>query len=87
MTVNSFTNVPDNKKKLRKIKVPVLILRGQCDNQKWGYITEYLSLIRNVQLKIVPGAGHSIALEQPELYHQYIKEFLMSPVTTDTNKL
>jgi len=39
-------------------------------------VTEYLYLFTNHLLIIVPGAGHSIAREQPGLYIKNILEFL-----------
>ena len=59
-------------------KVPILIMKGQCDSQPWGFVNEYLELFPNHQLKIIPDAGHSISVEQPELYLKYIREFLNS---------
>lgn len=76
MTVNSFSGMKDHKKSLKNCNFPALIMRGQCDNQPWGFTTEYLKLFPNIQLKIIPEAGHSIAAEQPELYLKTLIEFL-----------
>lgn len=76
MTVNSFGETPDIRPKLKGNTVPILLMRGQCDNQPWGYTSEYLELFPNHQLKIIPNAGHSISVEQPELYLKTIREFL-----------
>lgn len=76
MTVLSFGSTPDPRESLRKVTVPVLILRGQYDNQPWGYITEYLELLQNSRLEIVKDAGHSIATEQKEQYYDRITQFL-----------
>jgi pimeloyl-ACP methyl ester carboxylesterase len=35
-------------------------MKGECDNQKWGFTNEYLELFKNSELKIIPGAGHFI---------------------------
>ena len=51
-------------------------MKGQCDNQPWGFTNEYLELFKNHQLKIIPNAGHSISVEQPELYLKTIRVFL-----------
>jgi pimeloyl-ACP methyl ester carboxylesterase len=51
-------------------------MKGQCDNQPWGAAKEYLELFPNHQLKIIPGAGHSISVEQPEVYLETIRDFL-----------
>ena len=78
MTVKSFNKVKDPRPKLKDCKVPILILRGQCDNQAWGFVTEYLDLFPNHQLKIIPDAGHSISVEQPELYLKTIRTYLLA---------
>jgi pimeloyl-ACP methyl ester carboxylesterase len=49
---------------------------GQFDGRKWGYADEYLRLFKNHQLVIIPKAGHSIALDQPELYINAMIRFL-----------
>jgi proline iminopeptidase len=54
----------------------VLVMKGQCDNQKWGYTKEYLDLFPRGDLKIIPGAGHAIEVEQPGLYIRSIVDFL-----------
>lgn len=76
MTVKSFNEIKDPRLGLKGSKIPVLIMRGQCDNQPWGFVNEYLELFPKHQLKIIPGAGHSISVEQPELYLKVIREFL-----------
>jgi proline iminopeptidase len=76
MTVNSFDKIQDPRPKIKDSKVPLLLLKGQCDNQKWGFITEYLELFPNRTLVIVPSAGHGISIEQPEIYLKTIRKFL-----------
>jgi proline iminopeptidase len=75
-TVQSFENAEDIRQKLHNCTVPALIMRGQCDGIKWGYVTEFLELFTNHRLIIIPGAGHSISREQPELYIRNMLEFL-----------
>jgi proline iminopeptidase len=75
-TVQSFNKTPSRRDVLSKCKTPILIMRGQFDGGKWGYTEEYLRLFKNHQLVIIPKAGHSIALEQPELYIHTIVKFL-----------
>jgi proline iminopeptidase len=76
MTVRSFKEIKDPRPELKGSKIPVLIMKGQCDNQPWGFVNEYLELFPNHQLKIIPDAGHSISVEQPDLYLKIIREFL-----------
>jgi proline iminopeptidase len=75
-TVQSFNELPDTRPKLKDCATPLLIMRGQCDGIKWGYIVEYYSYFINRKVEIIPGAGHSIAREQPELYLSHIRSFL-----------
>jgi len=76
MTVQSLNEIQDTRPKLKGSKVPILLMKGQCDNQPWGSLNEYLALFPNHQMKIIPNAGHSISVEQPELYLKTIREFL-----------
>jgi proline iminopeptidase len=75
-TVQSFKKTPNRRDILSKCKTPILIMRGQFDGRKWGYTNEYLTLFKNHQLVIIPNAGHSIALEQADLYMNTIIKFL-----------
>lgn len=75
-TAQSFNKTANKRKDLSKCNIPILIMRGQFDGGKWGYTDEYLNLFKNHQLVIIPKAGHSIALEQPELYMNTIVKFL-----------
>jgi proline iminopeptidase len=76
MTMKNFNNVPDPRPVIRNLRIPILVMKGQCDNQRWGFTNEYLELFSNHQLSIIPDAGHFIAFEQPELYIKTIREFL-----------
>jgi proline iminopeptidase len=51
-------------------------MKGQYDNQKWGFTKEYLDLLNNATLNLIPKAGHFIDAEQPELYYKEITDFL-----------
>jgi proline iminopeptidase len=82
MTVRSFSEIKDPRPKLKDCKVPVLIMKGQCDNQPWGFVYEYLELFPNHKLIIIPDAGHSISVEQPELYLKTIRAFLNQDSTS-----
>ncbi len=77
MTVASFASTPDIRTKLSECKFPVLIMKGQCDNQNWGYTSEYLEVFKDHHLIIIPDAGHSISIEQPKAYLNTIRNFLV----------
>ncbi len=76
MTFKSLDLVQDPRPKLENSTIPTLVLKGQCDNQKWGFTNEYLELFRNHQFVFIPNAGHFILVEQPELFIKAIKGFL-----------
>lgn len=76
MTVTSFAATQDPRPALRNCSIPTRILKGQCDNIKWGYLTEYLELFVQHKLVIIPDAGHAIGVEQPKAYLQEIRMFL-----------
>jgi proline iminopeptidase len=76
MTFKSFAAVADRKIELKDIQTPVLILRGQCDNQKWGYTSEYLRLLPNASLKIIPNSGHDLIGSSREQYFELVSTFL-----------
>ena len=61
---------------LRENLPPLLILKGQCDNQKWGFTKEYLDYFPRHRLVVVPSAGHFINLEQGDRYMAAIRKFL-----------
>lgn len=77
MTVASFASTPDVRTKLLKCNFPVLIMKGQCDNQNWGYTNEYLEMFPDHRIIIIPNAGHSISIEQPRAYLNTIRNFLV----------
>jgi proline iminopeptidase len=76
ITMKTINQVPNPRPKLKNSQIPVLIMKGQCDNQKWGFVTEYLELFPNHTLTIIPSAGHFIWVEQPELYLKTLQTFL-----------
>jgi proline iminopeptidase len=79
MTVKSLNEIEDPRPKLKNLNFPVLIMKGQCDNQKWGYITEYFGLFPVHKFSVIPNAGHSISIEQPGRYLETIRRFLNNP--------
>jgi proline iminopeptidase len=78
MTLKSFQEVIDFRTKMKTIQTPMLIMKGQCDNQKWAFTKEYLDIFPNARLHVIPNAGHSITTEQQELYTHTILDFLNS---------
>ncbi|GJM33552.1 MAG: proline iminopeptidase [Saprospiraceae bacterium] len=76
MTFKNFFEISDPRSNLKNSKIPVLIMRGQYDNQKWGYAQEYLQLFPIHELVIIPNAGHFIDVERPEVYLTEIRDFI-----------
>ena len=76
MTFKDLVKVRDPRPDIKNYKIPTLVMKGQCDNQKWGFTKEYLELFPDHRLRIIPGAGHFIQVEQPTLYKKIIREFL-----------
>ena len=76
MTMKSINNVADGRERLQELDTPMLILRGQCDNQKWGYVQEYLELFQNAKLEIIAGVGHDIVGKDKEAYYRLLSQFL-----------
>ena len=66
----------DPREQMKELNVPVLLLRGQYDNQKWGFAQEYLDILPDVRLELIPLAGHFIQEEQASLYYEKINAFL-----------
>jgi proline iminopeptidase len=75
-TMKSLSTIQSTREKMKNINTPILILKGQYDNQKWGYTQEYIELFKNATLKVIPKAGHFIDVEQSDLYYKEISEFL-----------
>jgi proline iminopeptidase len=76
MTIKSSASVKDPRPVLKKSNIPVLVMKGQCDNQKWGFTNEYLQLFTNHRFVLIQNAGYSISREQPDLYLKTINDFL-----------
>ena len=75
MTLRSFAEVENKREALKSLELPVLVIKGQCDNQKWGYTEEYLSLFQNARLEVLEDTGHS--LTGSEQYFPLLRGFLM----------
>ena len=77
MTYKSILELKDFREKINGTNMPVLIMKGQCDNQPWGATNEYLSLFPKHKFVLVPNAGHFINIEQPEIFIREINNFLL----------
>lgn len=77
MTYKSLLQMKDYRARINGSAVPVLVMKGQCDNQPWGATNEYLHLFPDHRFSFIPDAGHFINVEQHERYIAAIKNFLL----------
>jgi pimeloyl-ACP methyl ester carboxylesterase len=77
--VQSWVGKADNRPDLANIDVPVLILHGEEDSIFPASIAEELEAgIPDARLVVIPLAGHTANLEQPEVSNEAILGFLGS---------
>jgi pimeloyl-ACP methyl ester carboxylesterase len=70
---------PVNERDLQRLHVPTLIVSGERDSHERRSIAAQLTdALPNVQLKIIPNAGHLSALDNPETYANVLHEFFSS---------
>ncbi|PYM17800.1 MAG: alpha/beta hydrolase [Candidatus Rokuibacteriota bacterium] len=63
---------------LGSIRVPTLVIVGDQD-QPFVAPSEYMAKkIPGARLEVIPGAGHSSNLDQPETFNRVLREFLAS---------
>ncbi|WP_254898390.1 alpha/beta fold hydrolase [Kitasatospora sp. NA04385] len=67
---------PDPRPVLRTVRVPALVLRGECDYKHWEVTREYRDTLPDARLLYVPGAGHAIAVDRPREYRAAVLAFL-----------
>jgi 3-oxoadipate enol-lactonase len=62
--------------RLKLIRKPVLILYGSLDIPFIGHVSRYLQKnIKGAQLRMIPGTGHLLNLEKPDLFNSYLKSW------------
>ncbi|TYK44510.1 alpha/beta fold hydrolase [Actinomadura decatromicini] len=90
MISDDMLEAPDPRPALRRVAVPTLILRGECEYKRWEIAREYRDVIPGARLVQVPDAGHVIEAEQPALYRSTVTAFLtgrplpLAPYTAQT---
>ncbi len=62
--------------RLEELNMPVLILAGALDQKFAELAAEMVRPVYAASVKIVPGAGHTIHLERPQLFVELITQFL-----------
>ena len=79
-TVDSFVH-RDNLGSFSAIKVPSLVLVGELDRLTPPKIAEKISRqIEGSTFNVVHGAGHLINIEKPEIFNNYVIDFLRDMV-------
>lgn len=69
---------PDLHGHLQELTLPVLLIAGALDNKFCGIARQMARQLPNSQLAIVPDAGHTVHLEQPERFVALIRAFYES---------
>ena len=66
---------PALQERLATLTIPVLLLAGILDTKFCAIAQHMAQSLPNVQLYIIPDAGHTVHLEQPELFDRIIIDF------------
>ncbi len=67
--------------RLPEIRIPTLFVVGEYDEARPETMLEYQSLVRGSIVKVVPGAGHMVNVDQLQAFNEVIREFLASVET------
>jgi pimeloyl-ACP methyl ester carboxylesterase len=69
-----------DREKLRSVSVPFLLVQGEHDPYtSIESFAGHYRLFRNAQIAIVPGCGHLVLMERPDLARELIRGFLAAP--------
>jgi len=76
---------------LRENHTPAILLYPECNYLSWNGAVDYRKTLPNLKIYYIPGAGHYIQFEQPELLERVIRNFLLDqpdalfPYTSDVD--
>lgn len=70
---------PDIRPALRRLTVPTLVVRGECDYLPRRYASEYRSTFRSSTLIELASVGHQLSHDRPHRYLALLKDFLHPP--------
>lgn len=62
--------------KLSSLDIPVLLIAGELDTKFCTIARQMAASLPHVQLAIVPNAGHTVHLEQPEIFDRLVRDFI-----------
>jgi 2-succinyl-6-hydroxy-2,4-cyclohexadiene-1-carboxylate synthase len=71
---------PALQERLATLTIPVLLLAGILDTKFCTIAQQMAQLLPNAQLQIVPDAGHTVHLEQPELFDHIVRDFCVETI-------
>jgi proline iminopeptidase len=78
VTGHDYAELKGNpREKLKYDATPVLILRGECEYLDEEVCEQYHATFTNSTLQLIPGAGHFIPLEQPDVLISALRTFLL----------
>lgn len=80
MTLKAMEKIKDPRQALKNIKIPTLIMKGECDIQPWGYTAEYFQIFPHAAFHLIPNGGHNLFTEQPEAYIATMRRFLSDSI-------
>ena len=63
---------------LSQLNIPVLLLTGALDTKFSAIAQQMAQTLPQAQLHIVPAAGHTVHLEQPEVFDRLVEEFSLT---------
>jgi pimeloyl-ACP methyl ester carboxylesterase len=76
--LQGMKNRADSSSLLPLIQVPTLVIHGADDQLISLTVAQDMSAaIPGANLMVIPGAGHLLNLEQPDMFNQAVHEFLM----------
>ncbi|MFF0575835.1 alpha/beta fold hydrolase [Streptosporangium saharense] len=77
LTNADFAAVPDPRPALRRVRVPSLVMRGECDYVAWPVTHDYRRTLPEAKLVYLRGAGHAVERGQPRMYRSLLLDFLL----------
>ncbi len=64
--------------RLPTLDIPVLLIAGELDSKFSAIARSMAQALPHARLHIVPGAGHTVHLEQPEMFDSIVEDFIHS---------
>lgn len=66
----------DPRPALTGLRTPTLILKGSCDYLSWHSVTDYRATLARTTLLYLPGAGHNLGQDRPDILTAATSAFL-----------